>query len=187
MSVEVRASLNAVATGVLVFLLWDVLAHAADPVEAALTAATVDGTGSWWRFGGLAAVVAACLTLGLMALVYYERWISRPRTAVHERVPGPGAAALTEFTDRHLDGVIAARRLALLIAVGIGLHNFSEGLAIGQSAASGQISLAVLVAWCSRPARGQCTSLTSGSECRQAVVTSGRSTPARAVSALLSG
>ncbi|MDQ1721926.1 MAG: zinc transporter, family, partial [Pseudonocardiales bacterium] len=36
-------------------------------------------------------------------------------------------------------------RLALLIAVGIGLHNFSEGLAIGQSAASGEIGLAVLL------------------------------------------
>ena len=38
-----------------------------------------------------------------------------------------------------------ARRLALLIAVGIGLHNFAEGLAIGQSAASNEISLAVLL------------------------------------------
>jgi ZIP family zinc transporter len=33
----------------------------------------------------------------------------------------------------------------MLIAVGIGLHNFSEGLAIGQSAAAGEISLAVLL------------------------------------------
>ena len=32
-----------------------------------------------------------------------------------------------------------------MIAVGIGLHNFSEGLAIGQSAASGEISLALLL------------------------------------------
>jgi ZIP family zinc transporter len=35
--------------------------------------------------------------------------------------------------------------LALLIAVGIGLHNFAEGLAIGQSAAAGQIALATLL------------------------------------------
>ncbi len=35
-----------------------------------------------------------------------------------------------------------AANLALLIAIGIGLHNFSEGLAIGQSAAAGEISLA---------------------------------------------
>src|SRR5205823_8435059 len=38
-----------------------------------------------------------------------------------------------------------ASRLALLIAVGIGLHNFSEGLAIGQSAAKGEVSLALLL------------------------------------------
>ena len=39
----------------------------------------------------------------------------------------------------------AARRLSLLIAVGIGLHNFAEGLAIGQSAASGELALALLL------------------------------------------
>jgi ZIP family zinc transporter len=35
------------------------------------------------------------------------------------------------------------QRLALLIAVGIGVHNFGEGLAIGQAAATGAASLAV--------------------------------------------
>jgi len=38
-----------------------------------------------------------------------------------------------------------ARQLALLIAVGIGLHNFGEGLAIGSSAAEGAIGLAVVL------------------------------------------
>jgi ZIP family zinc transporter len=37
------------------------------------------------------------------------------------------------------------RWLALMIATGIGLHNFSEGLAIGQSAASGATSLALVL------------------------------------------
>jgi zinc transporter, ZIP family len=35
--------------------------------------------------------------------------------------------------------------LAVVIACGIGLHNFSEGLAIGNSAASGELSLALLL------------------------------------------
>ena len=39
----------------------------------------------------------------------------------------------------------AARRLSLLIAVGIGLRNFGEGLAIGASAADGAISLATIL------------------------------------------
>jgi ZIP family zinc transporter len=38
-----------------------------------------------------------------------------------------------------------AGQLALLIAIGIGLHNFAEGLAIGNSAAAGEIALAVLL------------------------------------------
>jgi ZIP family zinc transporter len=38
-----------------------------------------------------------------------------------------------------------ARRLALTIAVGIGLHNFGEGLAIGGSAGRGEIALATLL------------------------------------------
>ena len=35
--------------------------------------------------------------------------------------------------------------LALLIATGIGLHNFAEGLAIGQSAATGALQLALVL------------------------------------------
>jgi ZIP family zinc transporter len=36
-------------------------------------------------------------------------------------------------------------RTALLIAIGIGLHNFAEGLAIGQSAARGEAALATVL------------------------------------------
>ena len=38
-----------------------------------------------------------------------------------------------------------ARWLAVFIATGIGLHNFSEGLAIGQSAAQDELSLAYVL------------------------------------------
>jgi ZIP family zinc transporter len=40
---------------------------------------------------------------------------------------------------------INAYKIAMMIAIGIGAHNFSEGLAIGQSYVSGAIGLAVLL------------------------------------------
>src|SRR3989454_9014590 len=38
-----------------------------------------------------------------------------------------------------------AMRVGMSIAAGIGLHNFSEGLAIGQAAQGGEVSLALLL------------------------------------------
>ena len=55
-SLGMKVFLNATATGVLLFLFWDVVAHAVEPVETALTTVTREGTGSWMRFGVLAAV-----------------------------------------------------------------------------------------------------------------------------------
>ena len=139
--VSMRALLNAVAIGILLFLLWDVLSHAVEPLEAALTAAANDHTGSWARFAGLAVTFVVCLGTGLLSLVYYERWmVSRQG----RRPLGPGAAQVEEF---QLSALMSspARRLAFFIALGIGLHNFSEGLAIGQSAAKGEVSLALLL------------------------------------------
>ena len=137
---RLRAFLNAAAIGILVFLLWDVLAHAFEQVETALTTAQA-GTGGWWRFAGLGAVFAIGIGIGLVSLVYYERWMARG-----SRRFGPGAAAVEELTSRR--GIAhwsACYRLSLFIAIGIGLHNFSEGLAIGQSAAKGEIDLAVML------------------------------------------
>jgi ZIP family zinc transporter len=144
--VTLRAALNAVAMGILVFLLWDVLSHAIEPVESALTAAAVDHTGGWGRFTGLSAVFVLGLGAGLISLVAYDGWMSR-RAKRRETAFGPGAMSVAERPVRtgSLGFAEPARRLALLIAVGIGLHNFSEGLAIGQSAASGELSLAVLL------------------------------------------
>jgi len=60
------------------------------------------------------------------------------------RFVGPGAAAIDEFAERRaVDLTNPAIRLSFLIAIGIGVHNFGEGLAIGQSAAANEIGLAV--------------------------------------------
>lgn len=138
-----RALLNSIAVGILLFLLWDVLSAGIEPVETSLLAATNDG-GSWWRFVGFSALLTASVTVGLVSLVYYDRWL-RQRTK--PRPEGPGAATATSVDLR--SGPIArlseSERLAFFIALGIGFHNFSEGLAIGQSAAAGEITLAALL------------------------------------------
>src|SRR6187551_3649371 len=133
---RLQAGLSALACGVLLFLLWDVLVHGVAPVEEA-----VDGGGSWGEFIGYAALLAGGLIAGLMSLVYYDRWMKQRRSST---LVGPGAAAIDEFASRPwIDRLSTGRQLALLIAVGIGLHNFGEGLAIGQAGAAGEISLAL--------------------------------------------
>lgn len=137
-SMTLRSLLNAITIGILIFLLWDVLAHAVEPVSTALSAAAIEKTASWWPFLGLAAVFFGALIVGLMGLVAYDHWVSartQSRGLASGEAPRAGVLRLHE----------PASRLAFLIAVGIGLHNFSEGLAIGQSAASGEISLALVL------------------------------------------
>src|SRR5215213_7170436 len=56
---------------------------------------------------------------------------------------GAGLLSLVYYGQRFMRGSESARRLAILIAAGIGLHNFSEGLAIGSSAHAGEMALAL--------------------------------------------
>jgi ZIP family zinc transporter len=138
LSRNVRSGLSAFATGILVFLLWDVLTNAVDPIETALHAH------HWGRFSWLAVLGFAGFTLGLMSLVYYDSWMKGRANRRASNLVGPGAAAIDEFIDRKwIDLGTPAVRLAFLIAIGIGVHNFAEGLAIGQAAAASEISLAV--------------------------------------------
>jgi ZIP family zinc transporter len=133
-----RAGLSALATGILIFLIWDVLSNAVEPLDSALTAH------HWGRFSWLAALGAGGFTLGLMSLVHYSEWMKRRSGRRASPLVGPGAAAIDEFTQRTwLETLTPGKQLALLIAIGIGVHNFGEGLAIGQAAAASKISLAV--------------------------------------------
>jgi zinc transporter, ZIP family len=116
----VQGVLNALATGVLVFLLWDILSHASAPVETALASLRRGDH----AFIGLALIFAAGLAIGLLALI-----------SVNARLFGRTKDALPA----------APRTLAMMIATGLGLHNLSEGLAIGQSAATGAIAFAVVL------------------------------------------
>jgi zinc transporter, ZIP family len=136
-SAATKAFLAATATGVLIFLFWDVMSEAVGPIETALE----DGRGG--RFAWLSLLLTVGFFVGLMSLVYYDTWMKRRR---RRAFLGPGAASTAEFEhDHHFTGMSPARWLAIFIATGIGLHNFSEGLAIGQSAASDQIDLAIVL------------------------------------------
>ncbi|MEU7412384.1 ZIP family metal transporter [Streptomyces sp. NPDC042638] len=132
---RLRAGLNAVAIGILIFLVWDVLAHAWEPVDEALS------KHDWGTVASGGATLAVGLAIGLAGLVHYDGWIARRREAA-ARPAGPGAAVSAELAPRTRS---QAGSLALMIATGIGLHNFAEGLAIGNSAAQGEISLALLL------------------------------------------
>jgi ZIP family zinc transporter len=166
---RLRALLNAIAVGILLFLVWDVLTHAWEPVDEAL---------GHHRYGpalGNGLILAGGVTVGLLGLVYFDRWVAgrnaRPDSPAPARVgvgvagqagnrAGDTAVALAPVTTVETTPVQVsnddphasqrpwhspAGQLAALIAVGIGLHNFAEGLAIGNSAASGEIALAVLL------------------------------------------
>jgi ZIP family zinc transporter len=133
-----RAGLSALATGILLFLFWDVLTGAVDPIEAALH------DRHWGRFAWLSALGTAGFAVGLMGLVYYSVWMRRRASRRVTTMVGPGAAAVDEYVHRRwIDTLTPGKQLALLIAVGIGVHNFGEGLAIGQAAVAGTTSLAV--------------------------------------------
>src|SRR5438270_10075884 len=68
-SAGTKAFMGATATGILLFLFWDVLSSAVGPVETALKGGR-DG-----RFAWLASLLAVGFTTGLMSLVAYDGWM----------------------------------------------------------------------------------------------------------------
>src|SRR5487761_1028874 len=117
---SIQGFLNAFATGILVFLLWDILAHAGGPVTAALEQSQ-RGT-----FTAMALIFAFGIAAGLLGLVYFNRTI---------------------FSHlRHGTANPSARSLSLAIAPGLGLHNLTEELAIGETAHVGAIAFTGVLA-----------------------------------------
>lgn len=124
--VKTKAFLNAVATGILIFLLVEISGHLIEEIEELVETAALTGAG-WdavWRYGFL---FTLGFSIGLLGLVAFERRFLG--SAKDER---PAA--------------VRAKELALMISVGLGLHNLSEGLAIAQGYSGGAIQLAWLLA-----------------------------------------
>lgn len=136
-----KGFLNALALGILVFLIIDVFSHAYEAASSTATsafsgkvAAGVAITDLVTMFGGIA--------VGLLGLVWYETKV------MARNFPQILSLENIKQGDDHLRQLFHetnAYKLAMMIAVGIGAHNFSEGLAIGQSYIAGQIGLAILL------------------------------------------
>ena len=115
-----RTFLSMTSAGILLFILYDVLSNLSEPIKATITAGR-----NYPQFFLLLAVFVLGFALGLLGLIAFDQRFMRSQ---------PGAARPIDPT-----------RLAWMIAAGIGLHNFSEGLAIGQSAGRGDIGFAALL------------------------------------------
>ena len=124
-STKTKAFLNAISTGILIFLLVEITGHLIEEIEGLVEAAVTSGSSlaGALRYGG---IFVAGFSLGLLGLVWFEeRFIgsAKDQTAPAKR----------------------AKQLALMIAVGLGLHNLSEGLAIGQGYSAGAMGVAWLL------------------------------------------
>jgi ZIP family zinc transporter len=122
LSTRTQALLTTGAAGVILFLIWDILAQAVEPVEASLEAAT-SGEGPASDFVVDAAAFGLSIAFGLLSLVWFAGRMRR----------------------RRAEGGLSVHDIALGTAIGLGLHNFSEGLAIGQSAATGATAFALIL------------------------------------------
>jgi zinc transporter, ZIP family len=143
LSERMRAFLSVLAAGILLFIFWDVLDAAHGILESGLMMAKA-GQG-WGTFAARAAMGAAGIFAGGLGLAWIEHQMQVRRTPAPmaggsvDAVAAGGAVSsqeLARLAER------ASLTLGMLIAVAIGLHNFSEGLAIGVSARAGEVALA---------------------------------------------
>ncbi len=147
-SPRIKGMLNSAAAGVLLFLLIDVMGDAfgttKEKVLGAL-AASAKPAGAAAGAGVAADVwvypllLVGGVALGLLGLVWFER------KYILSQIPKQVLAQISNDEAPNALSADKARQMALMIALGIGLHNFAEGLAIGQSYAGGAISLALLL------------------------------------------
>jgi ZIP family zinc transporter len=160
-SARKKGFLNAFAIGILVFLIIDVFSHAWESTEEAASDALAGKTSIGDAVIALFAMFGG-LGIGLLGLTWYEsKFMKRSSSLSLSRAfrKSEGEEAVAGKAEGHqnvrynqqqqqqpqLLYEVSAYKLAIMIAIGIGTHNFSEGLAIGQSYVSGAIPLALLL------------------------------------------
>ncbi|HZC26960.1 MAG TPA: hypothetical protein VE287_08040, partial [Actinopolymorphaceae bacterium] len=90
--------LNATAAGVLLFLFWDVLSAAFEPLEEPVEKLGKGAGGEIGELLGYGLLFFAGLAIGLMGLVMYESWLAKriAKQRTHQSL-GPGAMAADEL------------------------------------------------------------------------------------------
>ncbi len=147
-----KGFLNAVSIGILLFLIVDVFSHAWNEAGNIAVSAFSGGSSVQDAAAVLVALVAG-LALGLLGLVFYEsKYMTKTRSVklevagiVQNNSSTNGSSVASQVQKSRLVNQIDAYRLSMMIATGIGAHNFSEGLAIGQSYVAGSTGLALLL------------------------------------------
>jgi ZIP family zinc transporter len=139
-STRTLSFLSVMSAGILLFIFWDVLTQAHSILETALVSGRAGG--SWLPFVARGLMLVAGLGVGALGLGWLE-------TRFVRGVPEPEIAGASRpaIAEQALQTALAAEErralsFGMMIAVAIGLHNFSEGLAIGVSARAGEIGLA---------------------------------------------
>lgn len=134
---RIKGFLNAIAIGILIFILYDVLEHAWEKTSTTLSIAVTNGTS---LVNGLTLLVTMFvgIAIGLVGLAIYQEKFMNKNAML------PPDLDLEGSTEK-FNKTIPSTKLAMMIAIGIGVHNLSEGLAIGQSYASNEINLAILL------------------------------------------
>ncbi len=141
LSSKKKGFLNATALGILVFLIIDVFSHGYESASSAASDAFAGKTPIGDAVVDLLALFGG-IAIGLLGLSWFEH------KTMTKNVPQILSLENIQKGDDHLRQSFHdtnAYRLAMMIAVGIGAHNFSEGLAIGQSYTAGEIGLAILL------------------------------------------
>ena len=144
-----RVALAMFAVGILAFIFVDVLEHANEIVDGALSGYR-DGSGSFAQLAGYVALLIGGFALGSAGLTIVERRMLPPGTDLPPIAGGSEAAVPSArgvaTADASPDAIRRrALRAGMVIAIAIGLHNFAEGLAIGVSARAGEVSLATVL------------------------------------------
>jgi zinc transporter, ZIP family len=147
-----KGFLNALSIGILLFLIVDVFSHAWDEAGS-LAISALSGTRPVSDALLVLIALIGGLALGLIGLVFYEsKYMGKPRSLKMEiaGVTGNdssvrGSTIARQLQESRMVGQVDVYRLSMMIATGIGAHNFSEGLAIGQSYVAGSTGLALLL------------------------------------------